>query len=58
MLQGRQLRGGEGNVTLLCNNGFRVEMLEVNNLVVNFFGVLNKFFQVFRLGCTRVRWEG
>ena len=32
VLQGRQLRGGQGNVTLLVHDGFRVGMLEVNNL--------------------------
>ena len=35
VLQGRQLRGGGGGggtLHFLCNNGFRVGMLEVNNL--------------------------
>ena len=31
VLQGRQLRGGRETLHFLCNNGFRVGMLEVNN---------------------------
>ena len=31
VLQGRQLRGGREKLHFLCNNGFRVGMLEVNN---------------------------
>ena len=46
MLQGRQLRGGGGGgggggretLHFLCNNGFRVGMLEVNNS--SFLGAL------------------
>ena len=34
MLQGRQLRGARETLHFLCNHGFRVGMLEVNN--VNF----------------------
>ena len=30
VLQGRQLRGGRETLHFLCNNGFRVRMLEVN----------------------------
>ena len=32
VLQGRQLRGGRATLHFLCNNGFRVGMLEVSNL--------------------------
>ena len=33
VLQGRQLRGGRETLQSLCNNGFRVGMLEVNNSI-------------------------
>ena len=34
VLQGRQLRGGRETLHFLCNNGFRVGMLEGNNLCI------------------------
>ena len=39
VLQGRQLRGGREPLHFLCNNGFSVGMLEVNNSEI--------FFEVF-----------
>ena len=36
VLQGRQLRGGRETLHFLCNNGFRVGMLEVNNIIILF----------------------
>ena len=32
----KTVEGGQGNITLLVQNGFRVGMLEVNNLLFNF----------------------
>ena len=39
MLRGSQLRGGKETLHFLCNNDFRVGMLEVNNVkCLVFFG--------------------